>query len=112
APEQWRSGVQDARTDIWAAGVVFYEMLTGELPHGKTDVPSLRAWSVSREPAPSVLARRPALPESIDRIVSRALRKDRRQRFQSAAELLATLRDALAAMRSGAPVRGDRKRAP
>jgi serine/threonine protein kinase/predicted ATPase len=112
APEQWRSGVQDARTDIWAAGVVFYEMLTGELPHGKNDVLSLRAWSVSRESAPSILSRRPALPESIDRIVARALRKDRRQRFQSAAEFLVALREALAGMRGGAPVRGNRKRAP
>jgi serine/threonine protein kinase/tetratricopeptide (TPR) repeat protein len=112
APEQWRSGVQDARTDIWAAGVVLYEMLTGELPHGKADVSSLRAWSMSRQPAPSILSRRPALPESIDRIVARALRKDRRQRFQSAAEFLAALRDALTGLRGGAPVRGDRKRAP
>ncbi|HEX2689543.1 MAG TPA: protein kinase, partial [Kofleriaceae bacterium] len=112
APEQWRSGVQDARTDIWAAGVLFYEMLTGELPQGKIDVPSLRAWSSSRESAPSILSRRPNLPESIERIVSRALRKDRRQRFQNATEFLTALREALAGMRSGAPVRGDRKRAP
>jgi serine/threonine protein kinase/predicted ATPase len=112
APEQWRSGVQDARTDVWAAGVVFYEMLTGELPHGKTDVGSLRAWSTSRQPAPSILLRRPSLPESIDRIVARALRKDRRQRFQTAAEFLSALREALVGLRGGAPVRGDRKRAP
>src|SRR6185436_1519640 len=36
APEQWRKHVQDARTDIWAAGVLLFEMLTGELPHGAT----------------------------------------------------------------------------
>jgi predicted ATPase len=112
APEQWRRWGQDARTDIWAAGVMFYEMLTGELPQGGANVAALRAWSLSRLPAPSVLERRPALPESLDRIIARALRKDRRQRFQTAGEFLDALREALDGMRGGAPLRGDRKRAP
>ena len=44
APEQWRADVQDERVDIWAAGVVFFEMLTGQLPAWTSNVHAFWSW--------------------------------------------------------------------
>ena len=62
APEQWRGEAQDARTDLWAAGVVLYEMLTGERPFQGATLGELRERVLSEEPAPPVRARNPEVP--------------------------------------------------
>src|SRR4051812_39470071 len=85
APEQWRRSAQGARTDIWAAGGGFIELPTGEPPPPRTGAELLRGWSSAGQGPPAILSRRSALPESLDRIVAAGLRKDRRQRFQTAA---------------------------
>ncbi|MCY1081958.1 protein kinase domain-containing protein [Archangium lansingense] len=93
APEQWRGQPQDMRTDTWAAGLLLYEMLTGELPYSIKEYRALREQVVSSEPVPSVRGRRPDLPEPVERFLARALAKEPARRFQSALEMREWLRE-------------------
>ena len=99
SPEQVGSEDVDHRTDVWALGVVLYEMLAGTRPFaGPTDASIVHAITM-REPAP-LRALDPRIPPALDAIVARALAKDRRHRFQSADEIRESL---LHAEERGAP---------
>jgi class 3 adenylate cyclase/tetratricopeptide (TPR) repeat protein len=87
APEQWRAGLQDARTDVWAVGVVLYEMLTGELPFPRATLRELREQVMSEEPLPPVRARNPEVPPEVESLLATALAKDPARRFPTACEL-------------------------
>jgi serine/threonine-protein kinase len=76
----------DARTDVWAIGVVFFELLTGRLPFDGDSLPELCAAILTKEPVP-LLEARPYLPEPLQRIIAQCLAKDIDQRFQNVAEL-------------------------
>jgi len=91
SPEQWLGQPLDGRTDIWAAGVIFFEMLTGRLPFDASEVKSLRHIITSPDPVPSLRQLRPDLPEEAERAVDRALKKDIAERFGTADELLDAL---------------------
>ncbi|WP_253903439.1 serine/threonine protein kinase [Corallococcus exiguus] len=81
SPEQARGEDVDARTDVWATGVVLYELLCGKLPvEGPPHVVMMRV-ARGEVPAPSVL--RPDLPQELNDIVMKALTPDREQRFES-----------------------------
>ncbi|MCY1033961.1 protein kinase [Corallococcus sp. BB11-1] len=81
SPEQARGEDVDARTDVWATGVVLYELLCGKLPvEGPPHVVMMRVGR-GEIPAPSVL--RPDLPSELNEIVMKALTPDRDQRFES-----------------------------
>ncbi|NMO22972.1 protein kinase [Pyxidicoccus fallax] len=92
APEQWRGAAQDERTDLWAAGVVLYEMLTGTLPYPGAHTQELAARVTSDEPVPSVRELRPELPRAVESLLATALAKDPVRRFQTAQELRDELR--------------------
>ncbi len=97
SPEQIRGLEVDGRTDIWGLGVVLYELTTGRRPFGGTSGSDVMVAILEREPAP--LARfDPQLPGELQRIVGKALRKDREQRYQVIKDLrldLEALRDEL-----------------
>jgi serine/threonine protein kinase len=85
SPEQARAKNVGAGTDIWSLGIVMYELLTGQVPFtGET--PSHVMVSLMEDKLPP-LKDRANVPEELDRFVTRALRKNPRDRYQTAAEL-------------------------
>ena len=90
SPEQARGQPVDTRTDIWAAGVMLYEMIAGRNPFAAQTSSEVLAAVLNREPAP--IARfEPDAPAELQRIVSKTLSKDRERRYQGMKDLLIAL---------------------
>jgi serine/threonine protein kinase/Flp pilus assembly protein TadD len=100
SPEQVRAKELDARTDLFSFGVVLYEMATGALPFHGESTGVIFDGIMNRAPAPA-LRLNPALPAEFERVLEKALEKDREMRYQSAAELRADLRRIQRATDSG-----------
>ena len=106
APETLRTGLADARSDLYSLGCVLFECLTGEPPFtGPTQAAVI--FGHLEEPPPRVSERRAGLPHALDAVLARALDKDPGHRYASGAELVAAARAALAGR---APARGRRRR--
>jgi TolB-like protein/Flp pilus assembly protein TadD len=90
APEQVQGVPADHRADLWALGVVFYEMLTGEVPF-KAEHEAALLYLINNEdpPLPSAFDRK--IPHAVDQVVKRMLMKDRSLRYQGAEEVIETL---------------------
>jgi serine/threonine protein kinase/ABC-type glycerol-3-phosphate transport system substrate-binding protein len=94
SPEQIRLDPASPRSDIYALGIVVYEMLTGKHPFPETSLTALLDRHV-RDALPSVRDVRPELPRGVDEVIARATAKDQSQRFSDVVEVATELRAAL-----------------
>ncbi|MFA6954655.1 MAG: protein kinase [Thermoanaerobaculia bacterium] len=99
APEQLRGDAVGAQADLWALGVVLFELLTGQRPF-RGDYAQAVVYSILNEQPVPLLELKLEAPAELDRIVKKLLRKDPLQRYQMAEELLREL-EALRAPSSG-----------
>jgi len=102
SPEQIGGQPVDQRSDIFSLGTVLYEMLTRTQLFAGDDVNQIAHNVANAEPTPPSRTN-PEVPQIVDFIVARALKKDPAVRYQDAYEMAADLRDALAEMRGRAP---------
>ena len=91
SPEQARAQRVDARTDIFSLGVVLYELLTGSIPFEGASIYEIMAAILSDREAPPLSRHSPGIPAELERIVAKALRKNREERYQSTRDLLLDL---------------------
>ncbi len=114
APEDFHEDEQSGRqSDIWAAGVVLYEIVAGRRPFAVAKAKDPFAWkrAIETDPLPSLSALRPEVPPALEAIVARALARDRSVRYSDASALARDLhalapslaRPNLAALESAAP---------
>ncbi len=111
SPEQVKGLKADARSDVFALGCVFYELLSGRKPFDAESMHGVLFKVMQDEPT-SLAEIAPEVPYALVQVVERALAKDPAERFQSASELLAGLRLARAAGTARPPERAEAARAP
>lgn len=98
APEQHANGIVDARTDIYAAGLVLYELIAGRGPFDEVRgrEHAMRYAHCERRPPPPSTVAPQEVPKDVEEAILKAIAKRPDHRFQSAAEMAAVLRDLLA----------------
>jgi len=91
SPEQILGQKPDPRSDIFSLGILFYQLLTGELPFQGDDLRAL-LYEIAKVPHPSVLNLNPRIPKACQQIIDIAMAKDPNQRFQTAGNMARYIR--------------------
>jgi len=108
SPEQAQGGKVDQRTDIYALGVILYEMLTGRVPY-EAETPLAVILKKIQEPLPPPSSINPSIPAELEAVVLKALARDPADRFQTTRALLEAWKRGIAAVTSAyrpAPLAG------
>src|SRR5436190_8003716 len=105
SPEQARGAQVDQKTDIWSLGVVLYQMVTVHEPFTGDTPRGVMTSILEKEPPPLTSYNKQA-PAELQQIISKTLRKDRRERYQSAGEMLQALKN----LRHSLEVKGESER--
>jgi serine/threonine protein kinase len=92
APEQAQGDEIDGRTDIYALGIILFEMLTGKQPY-EADTPMAVAIKHITDPVPHILDANPKLPAGMEAIIQKAMAKNKYDRYLSAVEMTNALRE-------------------
>ena len=90
SPEQLEGERLDPRTDLFSVGVLLYEMISGKRPFGGTTLAEI-SRAVREAQIPELVRNLEGLPKPIQKVLHKALQKDRKKRFQSAAEFIAAI---------------------
>ena len=106
SPEQARGEDATAASDIYALGIVLYEMLSGDVPFRATTPVAVLLKQVSESP-PSLRSRNPAVPEAVERALFQALSKEADRRPATCSALVTALREAARAAQPVAPSFGE-----
>ena len=95
APEQWGDEPPDARADVYSLGVMFYQMLAGEVPFKGSSIPSIMKKHITAD-VPTFASKGVEVPPQIEAVVRHALEKDPKYRTPSAEEFARELSEAMA----------------
>ncbi|HEY4578359.1 MAG TPA: Stk1 family PASTA domain-containing Ser/Thr kinase, partial [Savagea sp.] len=102
SPEQARGGIASKRSDLYSLGIVFYELLTGELPFAAESAVAI-ALKHLQEEIPSVRARFPDIPQSVENVILKSTAKNSNDRYLSADDMYEDLSTVLDASRLNEP---------